>query len=41
VATVQASRDRGAERAEVRVLLVRLLVRQYTDRQKDVKKVAA
>jgi hypothetical protein len=41
VATVRESRDRDAERAEIRALLVRLVVRLYSDRQKNVKKVAA
>lgn len=40
-AAAQATRDRSAERAEVRALLARLVVRLYSDRQKNVKKVAA
>jgi len=40
-AAAQATRDRSADRAEIRALLARLVVRLYSDRQKNVKKVAA
>jgi len=40
-AAQETTRDRSTERAEVRALLARLVVRLYSERQKNVKKIAA